>query len=449
MITITGTSFITIQGLGFALPVFRASGLIGAIGATGAFAADLAVGIGIDNSTSIVIEDCTLLLPSPEAIPNEVLIYVAAGIFAAENCSGLRVLRNRFECTGGGVIDNEVYRYIVGLWMSPTSIKTLGSTATGTIGTNPDLSRAQAGTQAAGTQPKAKSKAARVNLTQAAAGFVNLPYVNDQLDDVEITDNRFTGLSLAVFVTAELGMIRCTNNRATNCCGGYWFVESDLGGNTSFGQAALNDEQQGNNLASAYTARSFMQPVLLANAVNFSASLRPTAAAAKRPPAPAVSDDTRGVLLTDSGTHGQTAYTSFLTGAAKTNPDQPKKGQHPPQPPRPAPQRQQADYANASAAYTALQSVGIARELNGTTLTPALYIRDNEAVLVPYDLTVKTPASLQGIRLRALPQHRQRRALRLRQPRRGPQRLLHCIQRRVGRQRRRLRQSLQPARPAR
>lgn len=403
MITITGTSFITIQGLGFALPVFPATGLLGAIGATGALAADLSVGIGIDNSTSIVIEDCTFLLPSPEATANQPLLYVGAGIYAAENCSGLRVLRNRFDCVGGGVIDNQVFRYVVGIWMSPTSINILGATAagTGTVTTNnPDLpkpeTQAQAGAPAttqAKTQPKAKSKAAQT--TQAAAGFVNLPYVNDQLDDVEITDNRFTGLSLAVFAVTEFGMIRCTDNRATNCCGGYWFVESDMAGNAAFGQAALNDENQGNNLASANTARRFMQPVVLANAINFSGALRPTAAAAKRPPAPTVSDETRSILLTDAGTHGQTAYTSFLSGAEQTNPDQPTEGQPAAAAP---PSLSDADYADASAAYTSLQGVGVSRELNGTILTPSLYIRGNEAVLVPYDTTVNIPASLQGIR---------------------------------------------------
>jgi hypothetical protein len=389
MITITGTSNISIQGLSFAMPVFPASNPLVPIGATAAFTADLTVGIGIDNSKSIVIEDCTFLLPSPAIPANQALLYFGAGIYAAENCSGLRVLRNRFESLGGGAIESEAFRYLIGIFTSPSAINTTSSQSV------------VSGNDSAQTKTKAKSKA-KTSPLQAAAGFVNLPLVNDQLDDVEITDNRFTGLSIAVFVTAELGMIRCNDNRAVNCCGGFWFLDSDLGGNAAFGQAALADEKQGNNLASAASTRLFMQPVLLANAVNFSAALRPATAAAKQPTVPAVSDETRGVLLNDSSTRGQTVYTNFLASAANDqgNPGQPApaKGKRAQPAAAAPPSLSDADYANANTAYTSLQGVGVARELNGTTLTPAIYIRNNEAVLVPYDTTLDTPNSLQGIR---------------------------------------------------
>ena len=399
MITITGTSNITIQGLSFATPVYPANNLIGAIGATGELTADLTIGINIDNSSSIVVEDCIFLLPSPASKANQILLYIGAGIYAGENCSGLRVLRNRFESLGGGTIDSETFRYLVGVWTSPSALNTTVtqgvSVSTGTgaaAGANPDL-------------PRAKSKAkVKASVGQAAAGFVNLPFVSDQLDDVEITDNRFTGLSLAVFVTAELGMIRCNDNRAVNCGGGFWFVDTDLGGNAAFGQAALADEKQGNNLASAETARQFMQPVVLANAVNFSAALRPAAATVKQTPAAAVSNEARNVLVTDSTTRGQAVYTAFVAGATsdQNNPAPPAapKGKRA-QPAAAAaapPALSDADYANANIAYTALQGVGVARELNGTTLTPALYIRNNEVVLIPYDTTLDIPISLQGIR---------------------------------------------------
>jgi hypothetical protein len=387
MITITGSSNITIQSLTFATPVFPAPNLIDPIGTAAAFTTDLTIGIGIDNSASIVIEDCTFILPSPASAANQVLLYIGAGIYAAENCSGLHVLRNRFESLGGGTIEGEAFRLLIGIWASPSAINTTGGQGVNS-GNNP-------------VQPKGKSKAKAV-LDLTAARFVNLPLANDRFDDVEITDNRFTGLSLAVFVIAELGMIRCNDNRAINCCGGFWFVDSDLGANAAFGQAALADEKQGNNLASAETARLFMQPVLLANAVNFSAALRSAAATVKQPPAPAVSDETRNILLTDSGTRGQAVYTAFLAGDTnnQNTPEQPApaKGKRAQPAAATPPALSAADYANANTAYTSLQGVGVARELNGTTLTPAIYIRDNEAVLVPYDNNIKTPTSLQGIR---------------------------------------------------
>jgi hypothetical protein len=387
MITINGASNITIQSLGFATPVFPANNLLGPIGTAVTPTADLTIGIGIDNSTSIVIEDCTFLLPSPASQTKQALLYVGAGIYAAENCSGLRVLRNRFESLGGGTIESGAYRLLTGIWTSPSAINATGGQGVTSVN-NPNLS-------------KAKSKA-KASADQAAARFVSLPLVNDQLDDVEITDNRFTGLSLAVFVMSEVGTIRCNDNRAVNCCGGFWFVDTDLGGNAAFGQAALADEKQGNNLASAETARLFMQPVLLANAINFSAALRPTAAVAKQSPGPAVSDEARNILLTDSGTRGQAGYATFLAGVTEDqgSPDQPApaKGKRAKPAAAAPPALSDADYANANAAYTSLQGVGAAREVNGTTLTPALYIRDNQALLVPYDTTADIPRSLQGIR---------------------------------------------------
>ncbi len=383
MITIAGASNIAIQGLGFAMPVFPVPNFLGPIGGTGAFNADLTIGIGISNSTSIVIEDCTFLLPSPAIPAKQPLLYFGAGIYAAENCTGLRVLRNTFESLGGGNIERDAFRLLAGIWMSPSATNIPANSANSP------------------TVTKAKSKA-KTALDQAAAGFVNLPVANDQLDDVEITDNRFTGLSLAVFVTAQLGMIRCNNNRAVNCCGGFWFIGSDLGGNTAFGQLALADEKQGNNIASAETTRLVMQPVLLANAVNFSAALRPAAAAVNQTPAPAASDETRGILLNDSTTRAQALYNAFVaagdseqSNAAKPAPAKAKRAQTAA---AASPALSDADYANANTAYAALQNVGVARELIGTTLTPAIYIRDNEAVLVPYDTTLKTPSSLQGIR---------------------------------------------------
>jgi hypothetical protein len=377
MITITETSNVTLQGLSLSLPLAPGSGVTSPIGTTQQFSTNIAVGINIQNSASVVIEDCALLFPSPTSSRKNPLLYGGAGIYASENCSGLRVLRNRFQSPSGGNITSDASRSLAGLWMSPSAMGTQGSSAAGTPTTN---------------RPKAAAP----------------PAVNDVLEDIEITDNRFTGLTLAVVAMAQLGMVRCTDNRAANCCGGFWFLESDLGANVTFGQAALADEQQGNNVASASTVRQVMQPVLLANAVNFSAALRQKPAATKSSTtSPSISDETKDVLLSDSRTRGQTAYGSFLTAdSANDSPSNDAATGSPgaAQPPtstgaQPAPSAaKKADLTNASAAYATLQTVGVARELAGTTLVPALYIRNNDVELVPYDTTAQSPASLQGIR---------------------------------------------------
>lgn len=378
MLTITGTSNITIQGLSFSLPLAPFQNPTQPIGTTAQFTTNLAFGINIQNSTSIVIEDCAFLFASPDSSPNNPVLYGGAGIYAYEDCSGLRVLRNRFQCLSGGNITSDASRALAGIWMSPSAMSPV-STLAATTGT--------------AAQPNAAP--------QATADFVNLPAVDDRLDDVEIIDNRFTGLTLAVAAMAQLGLIRCTNNRVANCCGGFWLVESDLGANVAFGQAALADEQQGNNLASAYTVRQFMQPVLLANMINLSAALRQKPPAAKRAATPSVSDETKDVLVSDSKTRGQAAYTSFLaTDNANTSPasDASREAAQPTAGAPPASSADSPEFTNAAAAYATLQTVGVARELLGTVLVPAIYIRDNDVELVPYDTTARAPASLQGIR---------------------------------------------------
>jgi hypothetical protein len=428
MITITETSDITIQGLSFTLPLTPIAGLAAPIGTTLQFTADMAIGISLDAAETIILEDCAFLFPSPAFSPNSPLLYFGAGIYAAENCSGLRVLRNRFDCLAGGTITSDAFRFLVGLWMSPSSLDTQGTSGTGAQ--NPDLPKAQTKTQAK-TQPKASAPVQTIS-QQAAAGLVNLPLVNDRLDDVEITDNRFTGVTMAVFAMAELGMIRCIDNRVANCCAGFWFLDSDLGGNVAYGQAALADEYQGTQTAAAPATaaivRQLMQPVLLANAVNFTSALRKAAAASKNPqPTPTVSNESRTVLVADSTTRGQAAYTAFvasLANAPVTGAQKPTTGEQPADlsagvqsPPDTSAKKKKktaaatspsrsaaadtlsdADYTNASAAYSSLQNVGIAKELAGSTLVPSLYIRDNDVQLIPYITTAKTPAALQGIR---------------------------------------------------
>ena len=379
MITLAETSTITLQGLSFELPLAPDPALAPPIGTNLQYTPYIAVGLNIQSSTSIVIDDCTFLFPSPTSSPNTPVLYVGAGIYASENCSGLRILRNRFDCTSGGTITPGSYRFLFGVGMSPSTLNPQPP---------PTPIQLKPGTPA------------DTPAQQAATGLIGLPAVNDLLDDVEITDNRFAGLSFAVFAFAQFGMIRCNSNRASNCCAGFWFLDSDLAANTAFGQAALADEQQpGNTSTSAATIRQFMQPVLVANAINFSAALRPAEAMAKCAAAPTVSEETRRVLLSASSTTGQAAYTAFLN-SLNNDPAKAADAQaNPPQPTAPAaPTLTDAEFANASAAYATLQSVGVARAVFGTTLVPTLYVRDNDVQLVAYVTTADTPVSLQGIR---------------------------------------------------
>jgi hypothetical protein len=378
MINIKNTSNITIQGLVLNQPLAPETSQttpIGTFASGRKFITDMTIGIGITNATSIVIEDCQFLYPSPQDNADKLSIFFGAAIHASENCTGLRVLRNRFESPGGGQSTATSFRVLMGLWMTPTAAQT--------------------------------GKQAKASAILAVRSAINLPRATDRLDDVEITDNRFTGLTMAVLVIAQMGMIRCTDNRVANGCGGFWFLDSDLGANVAFGQAALANERQatGAKLSDAATVRQFMQPSFLANAVNFSSAFfQPAAATADNA---TVSDETRTVLTADYATKGNAAYATFLgvpstpavptdsvrtANLSATPPTRAKKPASPKATAAPTP-----DYTNAVTAYNLLANVGIARELAGTDLVPALYIRDNDLTLIPYDSALENAASLQGI----------------------------------------------------
>ena len=435
MITITEASNISISGLLFNMPLvpFTFNGTPIGNPTTGQqFASDLAIGISLNDSERITITDCEFLFPSVADSPNNPTLYLGAGIYAYQNCSLLRVIRNRFLSPGGGQLTAGTFRFLIGIWMTPDALDVQGGGGTVIQAMPAATTQSNAAKQSA-KQVKAKATA----IPKATAGFVNLPPVNDLLDDVEITDNRFTGLTVAVYVMAELGMIRCTSNRVANSSAGFWFLDSDLGTNVAFGQAALTAEQQSVANSDAASVRQFMQPVFLANSLIFSAAIRSASAKAtskpSAPAAPTVSNEALGVLTADYTTQGAAAFTTYMqSGAAPApapapTPDptgaQPKAQQPSatlkpapstrskrtpakapaPKASAPQPTAQQAaasptDYANAAAAYSSLVNVGVSRELAGTTLVPAIYIRDNDLELVAWDTTADNPASLQGIR---------------------------------------------------
>lgn len=439
MITVTEASNISISGLLFDQPLvpFTFNGTPLGNPTTGQqFTSDMSIGISLDAAERITITDCQFVLPPVTDTANQPTLYIGAGIYAYENCSLLRVVRNRFTCGSGGQLTTDTFRMLIGIWMTPDAldVQSGGGTVIQAVpaaaGTRAATS-ARPKTQAAPQSTSQASKQARAK-AQAATSLVYLPAVTNVLDDVEIIDNRFTGLTLAVLAMSELGMIRCNSNRVANSCGGFWFLDSDLGANVAFGQAALAAEQKlssADSLADPAAVRQFMQPVLLANALIFSGAIRSAAAAttaksAAAPSAPSVSNETLGVLTADYTNQGTAAFTTYMRSDAARTPTTtpsatptevqpsaalkpapstrakraPAKTEAASTPPPAASAPTATDYANASAAYTSLLNVGVSRELAGSTLIPAIYLRDNDVELVPWDATADNPASLQGIR---------------------------------------------------
>lgn len=423
MITIADASNIVIEGLRFNMPLVPSSLASSPIGvAQGQFTTYAAIGIGIEQSQAITIEDCLFFYPSTPDAPNNLTIYLGSGIRASGNCTGLRVLRNTFRCPSGGTFTANLFNALFGVWMTPasptdsnpnlpkTKSQAVASKSAQLKASPAAVQNKTASKTQASTASKAQPKVALVN-TAASSRFVNLPNVTDQLDDVEIIDNRFTGLTMAVYVLAELGMVRCNDNRVADCCGAFWFLDSDIGSNVAFAQAALAVEhgaRASTEVASAAAVRDFMQPVFLANSLAFSAAV-PQPGPTTSPTLPSISDESRTILVADYAKRGAAAFTAFATSLAGEPASDPAASSTPPTASRskkkaatqavaPADTLSESDYTNATAAYTALQNIGIAKEVAGSTLVPALSIRDNDVELVPYDTTADNPISLPGIR---------------------------------------------------
>lgn len=117
------------------------------------------------------------------------------GIFAASECWGLRLERNRFLHHSPAQADDErggERQILVGLLL---------------------------GTSVAPSFPGLSSR--------GAANLPGAPVLRSLLTDAVVRDNLFTGLTTAVYVNAELGDIRIDDNTVRNCYSGFYLYAQD------------------------------------------------------------------------------------------------------------------------------------------------------------------------------------------------------------------------------
>jgi hypothetical protein len=189
-----------------------------------------------------------------------------------------------------------------------------------------------------------------------------------ELDQWEISGNRFTNLAFGVVGFAQLGLIECRNNLATGGATGFVFVEANIGETNAFAREAVT-RADNNNLGPA--AQVTLRPDLLADMVNKVAPIQ----SALPPPAPQpVSGAARKVLADQLRTSGTAIYQHLAAGAAPAAPAAPA-----------GTTTQAASGARLPAIDTAsfdtLDAVAVAAELRERQLTPALRFTDNEVTL--------------------------------------------------------------------
>jgi Family of unknown function (DUF6519) len=181
------------------------------------------------------------------------------------------------------------------------------------------------------------------------------------LDDWEIDDNHFSMLQAAVWVIAQLGVIRCCDNLIVNCGSGIVLAEANLGATNAFASVALQESArlQGSNLAQA--ASTLLRPDLMANVISLGA---PLVAALALPPPCTVSKAAQQVLTEQVNARGAAAFAS-LTG-------RPKSG---------AAKSAKAAPGAATVNLAGLEAATLAAEMFEQPLIPAVRIEDNEITL--------------------------------------------------------------------
>jgi hypothetical protein len=139
----------------------------------------VSIGVRVIHCADLRIEDCLFrFVLAPQTSVEAIAIWVN------DECWNMRVERNRFLHDDQYVRDRPLDRLLIGL----------------------------AATEAIPGQ--------------AAQGRRESQFVPVLLENVSIAGNEFAGLTLAVFVRAEFGRLRCENNFAHGCDGGFYFANT-------------------------------------------------------------------------------------------------------------------------------------------------------------------------------------------------------------------------------
>lgn len=198
------------------------------------------------------------------------------------------------------------------------------------------------------------------------------------LDDIDISRCLFQRINVGVLGFANLGMIRCAENKVRNCAVGFYFADTKLGAANAFVRSSLGaTDANGAPANMSQGMRAAYQATLLANSVKlaepFFARFAPETAPAK--PAPAAARKTLQAAMTKRGIDAFAAILTPVAGRAKDAQ------------PAPAATKAKAEAAqlqlnNYNAALGNLDAIAVAADLSSFTLDPVLHVRDNDISLI-------------------------------------------------------------------
>jgi hypothetical protein len=186
LIVISRADNVTLRGLTLQLPQARfaekdkdtLSGL------------EVSVGVRPLHCSGLTIEDCEFDFPTTA----QQRTLLGAGIFAASQCTGFSIRRNRFiggnvaqaNTPGNSILRNPPLRLLAGFLQAPTFIAPSSATSTG--------------------------KTQQSTMLRAS------------LENADFDDNYFERLTAATLILADSGAIRIDGNQVVECYAGFWLL---------------------------------------------------------------------------------------------------------------------------------------------------------------------------------------------------------------------------------
>ena len=194
LIRLNQANNVTLRNLRFQLPTATASQTavpplrtLAAGGGATAVAAKVLTSVGIMpvNTSGLAVEDCQFRFPAPDAAS-----LLTIGIYARGGCASPLLKGNVFTMKAAGA--NDPARLAIGFALL---------------------------TETSGTAA--------------------------QLTDAEIIGNRFEGLTLAVTVMAQIGLVTCRDNIVRRCAGGFYFTTPNRGVDLLLARQAMTSNSLG------------------------------------------------------------------------------------------------------------------------------------------------------------------------------------------------------------
>jgi hypothetical protein len=220
---------------------------------------------------------------------------------------------------------------------------------------------------------------------QALIGVIALVFERDagtELDQWDVSENRFDSLFAGVVGFAQLGLVRCRGNVITGCAAGLVFAEANLGEASSFTHEALNNARDVQSAKLGVAANAVLRPDILTDlAAKGEQILAPTQPAT---PAPAVSDAAKKVLADQLRSGGVAIYRSLSAGAADTTTAETAVTGAAPAGAATYGTQQVEDFKAPTvnqAVFDQLDAIALSAELDESTLTPAIRFEDNEITI--------------------------------------------------------------------